>query len=408
MTRSAIKEFTVEMRQQYLSARTKGERSRIIDYFCQVTKYHRKSAIRLLRGAFTSKPKRPVGRPRVYVGQGLLAGLELAWEASGRICSKRLAPFMGDLVESLEQHGELHLEADIRSLLVSMSAATIDRLLKPARQRALRRPFCQTRASNSVQRQVPIRTFGELRGLPLGYLECDLVSHCGTSTEGHYLTSLVGVDVSTGWTACVAVWGKGQSRVGGALDRIRRELPFAIREVHTDNGGEFVNQSMAEYCERHGIACTRGRPYKKNDQPRVEQKNGSLVRAQIGYDRYESHAAQEQLQRVHDLLCVHVNLFQPICKLTGCTREGSKVKKTYDVARTPYQRLQASGALDEPTAAALAQRYQQCNPLKLRRQIEAEIHALWQLAVPDRASVLAQRVQSERDAGPAATLANQV
>jgi hypothetical protein len=338
----------------------------------------------------------------VYQGQGLLASLEVAWEASARICSKRLAPFMGQLVESLDRHGELHLEPDVRALLVGMSPATIDRLLKPARRRVLHRPMIHTPAANSVQRQVPIRTFGELRGLPVGYLECDLVCHCGTSTEGFYLTSLVGVDVCTGWTECVAVWGKGQSRVGGGLDRIRRSLPFPLREVHTDNGGEFINQYVDDYCARHQIASTRGRPYKKNDQPRVEQKNGSLVRAEIGYDRYASHVAQEQLQRVYDLLRLHVNYFQPTCKLTGRTRRGSKVIKSYDTARTPYQRLLGSGTVDQATSMRLAEQFLSLNPLQLRRRIDSEIRTLWNLAVPDRASALAARVQEEQTLGAAA------
>ncbi len=396
MTRSAIREYVTAMRQRYLAAQRKRERSALLEEFCTVTNYHRKSAIRLLRSAYTSKPHKPVGRPRIYQGQGLLAGLEMAWEASGRICSKRLAPFMGELVESLQRHGELHLEPDVRALLVRISPATMDRLLKPARQRVLHRPMIHTPAANSVQRQVPIRTFGELRGLPVGYLECDLVCHCGTSTEGFYLTSLVGVDVCTGWTECVAVWGKGQSRVGGGLDRIRRSLPFPLREVHTDNGGEFINQYVDDYCARHQIASTRGRPYKKNDQPRVEQKNGSLVRAEIGYERYASHVAQEQLQRVYDLLCVHVNFFQPICKLTGRTRQGSKVIKSYDTARTPYQRLLASGTVDQTTSTRLAEQYLRLNPLQLRRRIDSEIRTLWTLAVPDRASVLAVRAQQEQ------------
>ncbi len=152
VTRSAIREYTLEMRQQYLAARTKGERSTLLDAFCSVTHYHRKSAIRLLRGAYTHKSHKPVGRPRVYQGPGLLAGLEVAWEASGRICSKRLAPFMGELVENLERHGELHLEPDIRALLVGMSRGTMDRLLKPVRQRVLHRPMVHTPALNAVQR----------------------------------------------------------------------------------------------------------------------------------------------------------------------------------------------------------------------------------------------------------------
>jgi hypothetical protein len=211
-------------------------------------------------------------------------------------------------------------------------------------------------------------------------VQADLVAHCGDSTEGFYLTTLVVTDVATGWTECQAVWGKGQQRVGTALHHIRQRLPMALRELHTDNGGEFVNALLQPWCQREGIRCTRGRPYRKNDQAYVEQKNWSAVRRPVGYDRYTSKAAYAQLQRLYDLLRLDVNFFQPIRKLIGKERVGGKVIKRYDRAQTPYQRLLASGVLEEPQRQALERLYRSVNPVRLRAEIDAALEVLWKLA----------------------------
>ena len=158
-----------------------------------------------------------------------------------------------------------------------------------------------------------MRTFAELRGLEMGHLEVDLVLHCGMTVEGFYLTTLVGVDIATGWTECVPVWGKTQSRVGGSVDPIRRQVPFKLLGIHSHNGSEFINHPLYDYCRRHGIwlrhvydLFTRSRPYKKNDQPRVEQKNGALVRHLIGYGRYTTRTAYDQLAKIYALVRLHV------------------------------------------------------------------------------------------------------
>jgi len=163
----------------------------------------------------------------------------------------------------------------------------------------------------------------------------DLVSHCGESSEGFYLTTLSTVDVASGWSECIGVWGKGQERVGGAIHRVRKRLPFSLLGLDSDNGSEFINQHMYSYCRREGITFTRSRSYKKNDSCHVEQKNWSVVRRLIGYDRYNSRAALEALNRTYDLLRLYVNFFQPVMKLVAKTRHGAKVHKVYDTARTP-------------------------------------------------------------------------
>ena len=394
MTRASILEYAAALRNRYRSG-GRSEKSAILTEFCLVTGYHRKSAVRLLNRKPQPHKKGRRGRPRHY-GHEITPVLKIAWEASGRICSKRLAPFMPQLIDSLEHHGEIAPDAKLRDQLVHISPATIDRLLVPFRLRPLRRPHTDPRSVSLLKHKIAMHTFAELRGLQSGHLEVDLVLHCGMTTEGFYLTTLVGVDVATGWTECVAVWGKGQSRVGGAIDRLRRRVPFKLLGIHSDNGSEFINHAMYDYCRRHQILFTRCRPYKKNDQPRVEQKNGALVRGLVGYGRYTTRAAQEQLDKVYNLIRWHTNFFQPICKLVARTRRGAKVVKHYDRAQTPYQRLLASPVCKETTRQTLEILYRSLNPLRLRRQIDQELEKLWRLETVDPASELAARVLVER------------
>lgn len=191
------------------------------------------------------------------------------------------------------------------------------------------------------------RAFGEWQDVRPGSLQADLVAHCGESTEGFYLASLVAVDVATGWTDCQAVWGKGHHRVSAGVYEIRRRLPMPLRELHTDNGGEFLNHLLVPYCRQDRIHVTRGRPWRKNDQAYAEQKNWAIVRRLIGYDRYTSPAALAQLNAVYSVLRLYWNFFQPLRKLTAKVRHGAQVTKRYDRAQTPYQRLLASGILSE-------------------------------------------------------------
>lgn len=206
------------------------------------------------------------------------------------------------------------------------------------------------------------------------------MAHCGEGTEGFYLTTLCTVDVATGWSECIGVWGKGQQRVGSAVHQVRQRLPFPLLGLDSDNGGEFINQHLYNYCHNQGITFTRSRPYKKNDSCHVEQKNWSLVRRLVGYDRYSSHAALEGLNLVYATLRHYVNFFQPTMKLVSKTRQGARVHKTYDTAKTPYQRLLESGTLTPAKQAELAAIYHGLNPAYLLSQLNLHLEKLWKLA----------------------------
>jgi len=272
------------------------------------------------------------------------------------------------------------MSAEIEAQLCRMSPSTIDRLLHPWRRLGGRRPFTTTKPGSLLKSSIPIRTFADWQENRPGFLEVDLVPHCGDNTEGFYLTTLSTVDVASGWSECVGVWGKGQERVGGAVHRVRQRLPFAFLGLDSDNGSEFINHHLYNYCQRQGITFTRSRSYKKNDSCHVEQKNWSVVRRLVGYDRYSSRAALEVLNRVYNLLRLYVNFFQPVMKLLAKSRHGAKVHKVYDTAQTPYQRLLKSDVLTETKRQELAAVYHGLNPVLLLKQINENLESLWNLA----------------------------
>jgi hypothetical protein len=309
-----------------------------------------------------------------------MAALKVAWEASDRLCSKRFHPFLPELVGILKRKGELSLSEETEAQLCRMSPSTIDRILRRWRGNRLRRSKSTTKPGTLLKHAIPVRTFSEWNENKPGFIEADLVAHCGDSVEGFYLTTLSTVDVATGWCEPVAVWGKGQDRVKGAVYDVRKRLPMPMLGLDSDNGSEFINQSLYDYCQRNGITFTRSRSYKKNDSCHVEQKNWSIVRRVIGYDRFSSKAAFKALDDVYTLLRLYVNFFQPVLKLVSKSRHGAKVYKVYDTAQTPYQRLLRSGVLTEEKRKELEAIYAALNPMTLLRQIRETVEHLWTLA----------------------------
>jgi transposase InsO family protein len=374
----SVREYAASLRSRYRLA-SRPDKGRLLDEFCRATGRHRKVAIRILRRRPTRSATR-AGRPREY-GTILRPVLEQLWEASDFLCSKRLAPYLPELLEALERHEELTVSAQQRTALLHVSPATIDRLLRPVRRFHRRHGLATTsRSVAALRAQVPLRTFGEWANVPPGSVQADLLGHCGETTAGFYLTSLLAVDVATGWTASRAVWGKGYKRVAAAVYFIRKALPMPLHGLHTDNGGEFLNQRLLGWARQLKIHQTRGRPYRKNDQAYVEQKNWSVLRRIIGYDRYSTRAAFEALTAVHELLRPHVNFFQPIRKLLSKERLGARVVKRYGPAQTPYRRLLASGVLTPALRDALEAEYHRYNPVQLRADLATRLTALWKLA----------------------------
>jgi hypothetical protein len=366
---------------------SKAEKGRILEEFCEATGYARKYAIGLLRhpppsAALGPPVRRPTRRrPRQY-GPAEVALLRLCWELLDRICGKRLAPFLPDLLAKLQTCQALpsDTDAEVLARVAAVSPATIDRLLAPDRAQGLRRPQGLTKPGTLLKQQIPIKTFAEWEDTRPGFLEMDLVAHGGASSAGEFLFTLSTVDVATGWVGLSGVRHKGEYATFEALCRLRTALPFPLLGVDSDNGGEFINRSLFRYCLQEGITFTRGRPYHKNDNCHIEQKNWSVVRRLVGYARFELHALPS-LNRVYTVATDYVNFFQPVRKLLEKRREGARVHKRYDQAQTPYQRLLATGVLPAEQAEALARRSAALNPLQLKLDLEAAQAALYAHAV---------------------------
>ena len=378
MRRSSVREYVMATHRRYRTA-SRGQKGKILDEFVATTGYHRKSAIRLLGGTSRARPGKRIGRPREY-GVEVEDALRFVWEAADRICGKRLQPFLPEFVAKLVACGELDISSETTQGLCALSASSVDRLLRPYKSKGGRRPLSTTKPGSLLKASIPIRTFAEWNDDRPGFLEVDLVAHCGESTEGFYLNTLSAVDIATGWMECRAVWGKGQERVGGAIHHMSQSLPFPLLGLDSDNGSEFINHRLYSYCQRRQITFTRSRPYKKNDNAHVEQKNWSVVRRLVGYHRYSSKPALSQLQRVYSFVRLYINFFQPVMKLKHKSRHGAKVHKIYDTAKTPYQRLVDRNVLPAEQLATLAQAYDRLNPVTLRARIDKALGHLWTLA----------------------------
>jgi hypothetical protein len=370
-------ELVAAIRGRYWRA-SRREKGRILDEFVASTGYHRKWAIRLLRDGPPKSRKGRGGRPRVYSAREVGALRRVA-EESGWLCGKRLAPFLEELVVALEREGALVLESGVRQKLLAMSASTIDRRLRSYRP-GIAKGLATTKPGSLLKKQIAVRTFTPWDEERPGFVEIDLVAHCGSSTEGHYLNSLVVTDIATGWTECVGIWGKGQLTVYGALEQIRQRLPFPLLGIDSDNGSEFLNDHLVRWCKAEKITFTRSRPYQKNDQAHVEQKNWSIVRRLIGYDRYETEEGLFQLNRVYELMRIWINHWQPVLKLTGKERLGAKVIKRYDQARTPYRRMLGAGVILEGRPSSLEEEHGRSGPSALRREMDEAIEKLWSIS----------------------------
>jgi hypothetical protein len=270
-------------------------------------------------------------------GPQVLQALAVAAEATGWICGKRLVAALTDLIPALEREGALHLSDAERSALLGMSAATIDRRLAERRRMQRPRGVATTKPGSLLKSQIPVRTYTPWDEQAPGFVEIDLVAHCGTTTAGEYACTLTLVAIATGWTECAAIANKGQTAVLAALGRLRARLPFALHGVDCDNGSEFRGAHLVRYCQAQRLTLTRCRAYHKNDQAHVEQKNWSVVRQLVGYDRYEGAETVAALEGVYALLHVSVNGYLPVMKLVGKERAGARVRKRYDTPQTPYR-----------------------------------------------------------------------
>lgn len=380
MSFQSRRELLVTVAPRYKEA-DRENKTIILNEFIAATGYARKYAIRLL-----SKPKIPtatvIKRPRSrFYGEAVKEALLVAWAASNYIASKRLAPFLAELVPILERHGHLEITDTVRSQLKMISPATIDRLLGEWRKRHGIRGISLTRSGKLLKHQIPVRTFADWEEKKPGFFEADLVAHCGWSVEGSFLHTLVLTDIATGWVECLPLLHRSGQSVVHAINRAKELVPFPILGVDTDNGSEFINNELVAYCDRNRITFTRGRAYKKNDQCFVEQKNGAVVRQLIGYDRFEGQHAYRQLSELYRAVRLYINFFQPSMKMLFKKRLNGRVRRKYDTATTPFKRLSNTDVIKKKRFDKLVCVYKSLDPVLLLKQIKTLQDALWKHAV---------------------------
>ena len=374
-----------KMHQRYLKA-SRAEKGKLLDELVELTGYHRTYAHILLKHGPPVHPRsiRRAGRPRVY-GSGVVGALKVCAEALEWPCGKRLQAALPDLVAALELEGELRLSVEDREALLQMGSATIDRRLSEARRLARPRGIPTTKPGSLLKSQIPIRTYTPWDEQVPGFVELDLVAHCGESTAGEHLFTLDATDIATGWTECEPVLNKGQAAVFAALKQIRQRLPFPLLGIDSDNGSEFINAHLYRYCAAERLTFTRCRAYHKNDQAHVEQKNYTHVRRLVGYDRLEGEEAYRQLGRIYALARVWHNGYLPTMKLIAKQREGAKVSKRYDEPRTPYRRAVSAGVVGEEAKLEFEQLLGVHAPMRLKRQLDTQIERLGRLGAGVRA-----------------------
>jgi hypothetical protein len=366
----------------------RNQKKEILDEFVKVTGFHRKHAIRVLKKTPGREVSEPRQRARIY-NEAVGEALTIVWEAADRICGKRLRQIIPGLLEAMERHGHLRLDTTVRESLLSMSAATMDRLLTMVRDTA-KEGRRRTRINSPLRRSIPVRTFGDWHDPAPGFFEMDMVLHCGKSTVGSYVHSLVLTDIASGWTEAIAMIVREQTLVAKSVSEIRTKLPFRVRGLDVDNDGAFINDTLVDYCRDNKIEFTRCRAYKKNDQAWIEQKNGAVIRRMVGYGRLEGAQAAAVLNRLYTAARLFVNFFQPSFKLLSKTREGAKVIKKYYPPATPCERLLERKDVPDECKEQLRQNLMALDPVQLLNDIREAQRMLAQLEVSGMITDLSQ------------------
>jgi hypothetical protein len=379
-------EMTVSERRKYLKRlkplydkANRGEQSRLLTEMEQVTGLHRKSLLRLLHAPSLERKKREKGRGRTY-GQATQQVILVVWESLDYICAERLTPVLLSTAQHLARFEMLRLSAEVEAQLSEISEATVSRIVRKYHSRKQRLPQKGPERANQVRKPVPMKRIPWETSEP-GHFEVDLVQHSGESSEGMYAFTLQMVDGATGWSERVAILGKGQQAMEAGFRTILKRLPFAVKELHPDNGSEFFNNHLVRFWGEviTGLKLSRSRPYQKNDNRFVEQKNDTLVRQYFGTLRLETPEQVAAMNVLYDKMWLYYNFFQPVLHLQEKIWKPDKLLRHWDQAQTPYQRLLATDALENEQKARFQTLYEQTNPMTLRKEIYRRLSTLWEL-----------------------------
>ena len=372
------KEYLKRLQQRYFQCHSKKEKTSILNEYCKNTHQNRKYVISRINSFLSSRPKEKRKRKRIYDGY-LKAALTKVWDIFDEPCGQRLAPLLKTEVDRLRQQEEIFISNEVAEKLKRISPRTIDRSLRRQKQALhFNRKYRQKRNPLIYQR-IPIKAGGWDRSLP-GQVQIDLVEHCGQSASGLYGNTVSCAEVAFGWWEGEAILGSAKERTCDALDRARKRMPFKWIHLHPDNDSSFINWHLLEYCEAEGIEFSRSRPYKKNDNNFVEQKNSTHIRAVIGHLRYDT---EKELDLINSLyrneLSLYKNFFQPVMKLKEKIRDKGKIHRKYDIPKTPYQRIMESKLISQEIKDKLTKIYLSLNPAELKRKIDEKIHRLFKI-----------------------------
>jgi hypothetical protein len=375
MTIDERRKYLRRMQNCYLSAE-RAKQSELLTHLEMATGLHRKSLLRLLHAPALERMRRDKQRGRTY-GVATEDAVRVVWESLDYVCTERLTPALLPTAQHLAQFGELRLTGEVEEQLGGISPATVGRLLRRFSQDTPRLPRKGPEQANHLAREIPMARL-PWQIAETGHFEVDLVHHCGSATVGDYIHTLQLVDVATGWSERVAILGRSQRAMEGGFRRVLPRLPFGVCALHPDNGSEFLNDHLIRFWgeEIVGLKLSRSRPYHKNDNRFVEQKNDTLVRAYFGQVRLDTLAQCAAMNAIYDQMWVYYNLFQPVMHLVAKGVKDGKCKRQWDEAKTPYQRLLAKGILGDQAQAKLAALYAQTNPRELRQQIYRGIDKL--------------------------------
>lgn len=370
----ARKEYLKQIYARYRRVGRPGK-TIILDEFCRNAGYQRKYATRILNGPLRLEPVSRPGKSETYTNEHVYY-LKKIWDILDNPCGVRLKPMVGEMIRVLTRCKELVVPDRVAPYLCRMSARTMDRRLEIYKSRLIRTIHSTTKPGSLLKKQIPIALSRWNEQVP-GYTELDLVAHCGMSATGEFVSTLNLTDLATGWTESAAVMGKAQGRVKDALDDAKQCLPFALKGIDPDNGSEFINWQLFRYCMDKKIQFTRGRPGKKNDNPYIEEKNWTHVRKIVGYDRLDTTDELEMLNSLYrGPLRLYMNFFQPVMKLTEKKRIGGTLKRKYDVAKPPYQRVLKSPGIARAKKQELTRLYETLNPVKLKTEVEQHLKLL--------------------------------
>ena len=381
---------------RYLGA-SRAERGRLLDELAELTGLHRYSVVRLLKGASLERQPRRRQRGREY-GAAVDDALRVIWESLDYVCAERLTPALASTAEQLGRHGELAVTEELLEQLGRISVSSVQRRLTRLGQDALRLPRRGPDRANTVAREIPMRRIPWDTADP-GHFEVDLVHHSGPRSDGEFVHTYQMIDVATGWSERAAILGRSQRAMEEGTRLILARLPFPVKELHPDNGPEFLNNHLVRIWGEAitGLTLTRSRPYQKNDNRFVEQKNDTLVRAYLGQARLDTAEQCAALNALYDQMWIYYNLFQPVLHLVEKTHDGVRTRRRWDHAQTPFARLLATDTLDPAERERLERLYAETNPRALRRTIQDGLHAL----LYPRPSVLTPATTPTAAPGPA-------